>query len=159
MKPTACHRWLQLIVWVWVMVIIVMLIIPGDLTDEQLAQIQPGMTMEQVKSLLGQPFDGAWSFSSLVEIDPPDGLSYRATHFGHWGKPSYYLRYSGGGMYDDKCIWIGKTRLLSVEHRNGVVTMTWLFPIISAGGGVQGCIDSLRYYWRKSTGTLSTSPS
>ena len=55
MKTITCNRWLKLIAWLLVIVIIVMLLIPAELADEQLAQIKPGISIAEVIHLLGEP--------------------------------------------------------------------------------------------------------
>src|SRR5437868_4018361 len=54
MKPTTLNRWLKPLAWLLVIVIIIMLLIPAELTDTQLAQIQPGMKIADVKRILGE---------------------------------------------------------------------------------------------------------
>jgi len=163
MKPTTLNRWLKPLAWLLVIVLIVMLLIPSELTDEQLAQIQPGMTLVQVKRLLGEPFEGEWSSSShdslrrIVELDDANNIGFKLTHYGQFWKPTMTVICSGISEFEEHSIWIGKTHILWVEHNKNVVVNTGMFPITRWGGGFQGCIDSLKHYW-KHKGKLSTSP-
>lgn len=149
MKPTTKNRWLKLLAWLLVITIIVMLLIPVNLTDKQLEQIKPGMTLEQVHTLLGSSFKGRWMHSNSIDSKDPDGLVLRSYHYGKWWKPDYHLKCSWDGMSWQHLCWIGQTQLLCVEHDNGIITKTWLFPVTRHGGGLQGCIDTLKDYWNQ----------
>lgn len=49
MSRTTLNRWLKPLACLLVIVLIVILLIPVELTDEQLAQIKPGMTLQDAK--------------------------------------------------------------------------------------------------------------
>lgn len=165
MKPTTLNRWLKPLAILLVIVLIVMLLIPADLTDEQLAQIKPGMTMEEVKRLLGGPFEGRWRSSShdslrrIVEPGDANNVGFELTHYGQFWKPSMSVRCPGVSEYEEHSIWIGKTHMLWVEHKKDIVVTIGMFPITRYGGGLDGFISSLKYYWKRQTGTLTTSTS
>lgn len=160
MNHTTLNRWLKPLAILLVIVLIVMLLIPGELTDEQLAQIKPGMTLAEVKRLLGEPFEGRWSSSSMAEpVEGADTWGSRWTHLGQFWKPTISFIHHSSSLNKQYGIWIGKTRLLWVEHDNDIATKTWMFPITRYGGGLEGCISSLKYYWKRQTGTLTTSTS
>ncbi len=147
MKSTRSNRWLKLIVGLLVIVIIVMLLIPSEPTYRQLAMIEPGITIEQVKQRLSEPTGRLVPISAFSSA----GLSTITYYMqGHFWKPSISVSVNsteGVSFQKNTLTWIGQSHLLWVEHDNGVVTKTWLFPITRTGGGIQGCINTLKQYW------------
>jgi len=156
MKPNTLNRYLKLIAWLLVIVLVVMLLIPSELTDEQLAQIKPGMAVQQVKDLLGEPIKAKKSYS-LAEYD--NHAPMWITHWQYQGKfwhPSIEIIISNdkvapfwSGSPNSSSEWISKHHLLWVQHHNGIVIQTWLFPVKRFGGGIQGCLDTFKEYWNK----------
>jgi hypothetical protein len=165
MNTTKLNRCLKPLAWILVIVIIVMLLIPAELTDEQLSQIKPGMSILQVKRLLGEPFEGEWSSSShdglrrIVELGDANNIGFKLTHYGQFWKPTMTVTCSGVSEFKEHSIWIGKTHMLWVEHNKNIVVNTGIFPITRSAGGFQGCIDSLKHYWKYKGRPVSTSPS
>lgn len=146
MKTTTLNRWLKIVAWLWVTVIVVMLLIPVALTDEQLTQIKPGMTIQQVQQLLGQPCsDGVMAG---VGASFP-GHIHRWSWRRNWWRQHLYVRIPDNTISSMtlRQSWVGGTSLLLVAHEDGMVTKTWLFPITRSGGGLQGCIDTIKEYW------------
>src|SRR5262245_19827124 len=119
MKPTTKNRWLKLLAWVLVLVIIVMLLIPLELSNQQLLQVQPGMTMDLVKELLGEPVPDPWDLGVLVE--EPAGYRFTLKKKGLFWKPTVSAPVTGMSMASlaaGRSRWIGKTHLLWVELEN-----------------------------------------
>ncbi|HQR07110.1 MAG TPA: hypothetical protein PLN21_09825 [Gemmatales bacterium] len=141
MKTTTLNRWLKPLAIFLVIVLLVMLLIPSELTDEQLAQIKPGMTILDVQRLLGQR-----NGRGFIAASTP-GLFWKQDQ--KWWKPALQAKIEGEAIATGCFIWQNGTLLLSVEHRDGIVTRTWLFPITRSGGGLQGCIDTFKEYWEK----------
>lgn len=144
MKSTTLNRWLKIVAWLWAMVIVVMLLIPAALTDEQLTQIKPGMTIQQVQQLLGQPCSGG----RMVGV----GTRFQIQRWS-WRR-NWWRQHLSASIPDDTISlmtpvqrWVGGTSLLLVAHEDGMVTKTWLFPITRSGGGLKGCIDTIKEYW------------
>ena len=147
MKPITYNRRLKLLVWLLVLVIIVMLLIPSELTYVQLAQIQPGMTLEKVKERLGSPVKETLDLGVLHTS--PDGFHGKITIKRKFWKPTIDANFNGFSATNKLSIWIGENHLLWVEHQDGIVVKTCLFPITRTGGGIQGCFDTLKDYWNQ----------
>lgn len=149
MKPPSYNRWLDLLKNTLVVAIVVLLLITPELTSEQLAQIKPGMTMKDATNLLGEP--------RIVKAMLHKALSTGGFYIGGWllpgemWKPTLSAEIPWGTIKEKSeyrtSTWMGKTHLLWVEHNNGIVVNTWLFPITRTGGGLQGCIDTIKQYW------------
>lgn len=146
MNNTTLNRWLKPLAILLVIVLIVMLLIPAELTDEQLAQIKPGMTLQAAKDLLGDVNEKEWVLTGDL-IMKPDGYECTATFKGKFFKPNITVTMKGVSLGHHASTWIGKSHLLWVEHKNGIVMKTCLFPITRTGGGLQGCIDTIKQYW------------
>jgi len=152
MKSFGYKLWFDLLTNTLVVAIVVLLLMTSELTNEQLIRIKPGMTLKQAKDLLGAPFEGNWtSYSMAVKLEGTDNFGFKLTHFDKFFNPNLTIVYSGCSLQTPYAHWIGKTHLLWVEHNNGIVTKTWLFPITRSGGGIQGCINTLKNYWRRWT--------
>jgi len=166
MKPTRLNRWLKPLAILLVIVIIVMMLIPAELTNQRFAQIKPGMTMMEVKRLLGEPFEGSWRSSSWDSMDRVRKMvegtnenDFTLTHYGEFWKPTMTVTCSGVSEHEEHSIWIGKTHMLWVEHNKNIVVNTGMFPIKRWGGGYLGCIDSIKHFWKHKGRPVSTSPS
>lgn len=149
MNHSRFNTWLKPLVILLVIVLIVMLLIPAELTNEQLSQVQPGMTLQQVKELLGEPASGSWDLGVLVEES--DGYRFTLSKKGQFWKPKVSAPVKGMSLSNEHTRWIGQTHLLWVQHDKDIVLKTWLLPITHSGGGLQGCVDSLLEYWHKWT--------
>ncbi|MFT3881424.1 MAG: hypothetical protein QM703_17385 [Gemmatales bacterium] len=144
MSRTTLNRWLKPLAIVLVIVLIVMLLIPAELTDEQLAQIQVGMQISDMQRSLGQVNGRA-----MIAASTP-GLLWRKEQ--RWWKPTLQAKVEGeaiAALGSGCSIWNTDTLLLWVEHHDGVVTKTWLFPITRSGGGLEGCIETIKQYWNQ----------
>ena len=154
MKSLGYKLWFDLLTNTLVVAIVVLLLIPTELTDEQLAQIKPGMTVQQVKDMLGEPIKAKKSYG-LAEY--ANSSPKWITHWQYQGKfwqPSIEIIISNDKVAPFRSSspnysfeWISKHHLLWVQHHNGIVSQTWLFPIKRFGGGIQGCIDTIKQYW------------
>lgn len=146
MMNTRSRRWLRLFAWLLVLAIIVMLFIPSELTESQLAQIKPGMSLEQVQRLLGEP---AREWEHGAGYGPPGHVVRMVfTSNGKWAESNLSVTIDADAdtphsMQNTK--WTGANHLLWVEYDDKkLVTKTWLFPIARSGGGFQGCIDTMK---------------
>lgn len=142
MKPTTTNRLLKLLAWLLVLIIVVMLLLPSELTDAQLAQIKPGMPLHVARRLLGQEN----GYSTIAASTP--GIFWMKDR--KWWNPSLQAKIEDEAtacLFSGGSLWVSNNYLLVVEHHDGIVTKTWLFPITRIGGGLQGCIDTIKKYW------------
>ena len=145
MKRSCMKLWSTLIINSLVIAILVMLLIPTGLTTDQLRQIHSGMRIAEVKQLLGQENGHANIAASTPGIF---WMKYR-----RWWNPSLQAKLEAGAeeslLLSGGFAWFNDALLLVVDHHNGIVTKTWLFPLTSTGSGLQGCIDTIKQYWNQ----------
>jgi hypothetical protein len=126
------------------------------LTDEQLAQVKPGMTMEKVNHLIGKSnVLHGWSVLSIgvPESSEEDTVSMW-DQSERWLQPRVEALIPAGNAIKMNSLqrasfWVGKSSLLWIEHNQDKVLKVWLIPITKQGGGFQGCINTFREYWNK----------
>ena len=146
MKHTIGNCWLKLLAGLLALAIIVMLLIPAELTDEHLSQVKSGMSIQQANQLLGQSCSKAIMGGAVISFP---GYVQQWSLRGTWFRQHLFARIPDNTVPMRSPIqsWVGKTSILLVAHENGIVTTTWLFPITRTGGGIQGCIDTIKEYW------------
>ncbi len=156
MKFTALNRCLKPLTWLLVIVIIFMLLIPAELSNEQLAQIQPGMTMVEVNRRIGNSnVREGWSVLAIGDPGSSEGETVAM-----WDQSERWLQPRVEALIPDgnsiklnttqrASFWVGKSSLLWIEHDNEKVLKVWLIPVTKKGGGFQGCINTFREYWNK----------
>lgn len=142
-------RWLKLLAWVLGIMLLIVVVIPTELTDEQLSRVNPGMTIQDVEQMLGNPCRSA-IVGSITWGNRPDWVNSWYLE-GAWHKPALTAAIPDETILlgDPNQTWVGKKHLLWVEHSNGTITRTWLFPITRTGGGIQGCVETLKNYWNQ----------
>lgn len=151
MTTTRLNRWLKPLAILLVIVLIVMLLIPRELTDAELAQIKPGMTMDEARLLLGEATD-EWNTGTGFLLDSNE---YRLTltSKGKFWKPTRSVTVSTENgqivMGQQVSKWHSKNHLLWVQQKNGMVVKTTLLPITCTGGGIEGCIETIKECWNQ----------
>jgi len=134
-----------------VILIIVMLILPSDLTYAQLNQIKVGMTLQDAVRLLGDPDERAWTTSRLFDGDKPGEIIWLWTIHGEWGKPTLTTMITYHHKLVQACTascWVGKTHLLFIHSDDDdAIVNVCIVPIHRTGGGLRSCFDSICEYW------------
>lgn len=149
MKLNTHNRWLKIIIWMQVLVIIVMLAIPAELTYSQLAQVRPGMTLQDAKRLLGEPSKKGSIHHVMMNFEVGN---YHWEHAGILWRPTRSASFpvkSAKFAENPPSIWVGCSHLLWIQTEGEVIVYVCIAPITCSGGGIQGCMDTIRQYWNE----------
>jgi len=143
-------RWDKVIISLLVIVIIVMLLIPAELTYTQLNQVKVGMTLNEAKQLLGE--SNRRVLFNLPITNPGDTLPIGVQVPGAWWHPTLNasIPMKQSRLFElTYQTWIGKSHMLLIQAENDIIVVASIAPITCTGGGIQGCIDSLKECWNK----------
>lgn len=155
MSRTTLNRCLKPLAILLVIILIVMLLIPRELTDAELAQIIPGMTLVEASRLLGNPRSDKAQIIYLSDYPIRHTVDFDQEWLleGRWWKPTLSAiiprKDVDAKSESPSTTWIGRTHLLWVEHKDGIVTKVWMFRLTRSGGGLEGFMETLREYWNK----------
>jgi hypothetical protein len=139
--------------------IVVLLLWPAELTDEQLMQVKPGMKLLQVEKILGEPNESLKAMILGYCFTPTSHMSRSSRLFDDrwlWRRPgklwvsTLTVHFPCGfknAPNSSAYYWIGKKSILWVNHEQGMVVTALVVPIERSGGGLQGCFDTVRDYW------------